>query len=572
MPLPAANVGGAAGSVRQLAKFMTHFLGRSGSTKGASLEYHAASMPADLPSFLKSGERARLLPVAADSSKEVRAASIALAVLSAVPDFRAAMLSTIGQRAGSRAKLDCYTEVVFASEPPDMKCRPDGLLVLEGGKGRSWSCLVEVKIGSAMLDAAQVERYAALAKLNGIDAVLTISNQFVATPTHSPLRLSKSALKGVDLFHWSWMFLLTQALLVLNDETVETPAEEFILREFARHVEHPATGASRFEQMNAEWKDLVSKVQSGAVLARTDPAVEMSVGSWHQAMRDLSLMLSRQLRTLVTISLTKPHREDYDTRLKDDSDTLLRDHKLTCTFDVPDAAAPMDITADLLRRSFVVSMSLAAPKDKQRASARINWLLKQLTKSQASGVQIRANWPGRAAPTQASLEALRANPECLEAENKSLAPYSFDVLLVADLAGKFAGRRTFIEHLEEVVPLFYKDVGEHLRAYVPPPPKLKDAKSADKDEEPSDEVAAADKSVAQAEKASGPQPTADSGAGTKEQGDTFFYLDAAGEQHGPCLTADLKKLHAAGTVTDASYVYRVGDEEWKTYGAIGAQL
>jgi hypothetical protein len=273
----------------------------------------------------------------------------------------------------------------------------------------------------------------------------------------------------------------------------------------------------------------------------------------------LSLMLSRQLRTLVTISLPKSHREDQEARLKDDSDALIREHKLTCTLDVPDAAAPLDITADLLRRSVVVSMSLTAPKDKQRASARINWLLKQLAKSQAPGVQIRANWPGRAAATQASLDILRQNPESLEADNKSLAPYSFDVLLVADLAGKFAGRRTFIEQLEEVVPLFYKDVGEHLRAYVPPPPKLKEAKSE------SAEAEAAGAGATPSSEAKQPDTSED--AGTKEQGDSFFYLDAGGEQHGPCLAADLKKLHAAGTLTTDTYVYKVGDEDWKTYAA-----
>jgi hypothetical protein len=544
---------------------MTRISARPESTRSLRLAYHTNHMPTDLPPFLKSGEPARLLPVVADSSKEVRAASIAMAVLSTVPDFRAAMLSTIGQRAGSRARLDCYTEVVFANEPPDMKCRPDGLLVLEGGKGRTWSCLVEVKIGAAQLEADQVERYAALAKLNGIDAILTISNQFVATPTHSPLSLSKSSLKGIEIFHWSWMFLLTQALLVLNDETVETPAEEFMLREFARHLDHPATGTSRFDQMNPEWKDLVSKVQSGAVLNRNDAAVELSVGAWHQEVRDLSLMLSRQLRTLVSICLPKNHREDYDARLKDDSDFLIREHKLSCTLDIPDAAAPLDITADLLRRSVVVSMSLTAPKDKQRASARINWLLRQLAKSEAGGIQIRANWPGRAASTQAPLEAVRENPERLEADNKSLAPHSFDVLLVADLAGKFAGRRTFIEQLEEVVPLFYKDVGEHLRAYVPPPPKLKDTKADATEDNDSSENAGDEKSVTKAEELSSPQPTEESDAGTKEQGDMFFYLDAAGEQHGPCLAADLKKLRAAGTLTSESYVYKVGDEDWKAY-------
>ena len=42
-----------------------------------------------------------------------------------------------------------------------------------------------------------------------------------------------------------------------------------------------------------------------------------------------------------------------------------------------------------------------------------------------------------------------------------------------DLAGKFGGVKTFVESAKEAVPLFYKDVGEHLRAWVPPPPKLK---------------------------------------------------------------------------------------------------
>ena len=31
----------------------------------------------------------------------------------------------------------------------------------------------------------------------------------------------------------------------------------------------------------------------------------------------------------------------------------------------------------------------------------------------------------------------------------------------------------FVECSSKEVPLFYKDVGEHLRAWVPPPPKLK---------------------------------------------------------------------------------------------------
>src|SRR3546814_14869101 len=67
------------------------------------------------------------------------------------------------------------------------------------------------------LEVEQVERYLAIARAVRLDAVLTISNQFVALPSHSPLSLLKSATKGVELYHWSWMSLLTQAQLLLGD-------------------------------------------------------------------------------------------------------------------------------------------------------------------------------------------------------------------------------------------------------------------------------------------------------------------------------------------------------------------
>ncbi len=55
----------------------------------------------------------------------------------------------------------------------------------------------------------------------------------------------------------------------------------------------------------------------------------------------------------------------------------------------------------------------------------------------------------------------------------------FEVMMVRDLAGKFGGRKTFIEILESIVPEFYEQVGQHLRSWVPPPPKLKAKPTAD---------------------------------------------------------------------------------------------
>ncbi|WP_366552836.1 hypothetical protein [Aquibaculum sediminis] len=104
----------------------------------------------DRPSFLEGGEQARLIPVAADSNREARAASILLATLLAVPPFAKLMLGQLGQRIGSRAALDCYTEVVFCRNGgAEDGCRPDGLILLDGGRGRQWFRLVEARIGTA---------------------------------------------------------------------------------------------------------------------------------------------------------------------------------------------------------------------------------------------------------------------------------------------------------------------------------------------------------------------------------------------------------------------------------------
>ena len=60
----------------------------------------------ELPKFIERGEIARLIPVVADTSKENRAASILLATLMSVENFRKALLESVGQRVGSRAKID----------------------------------------------------------------------------------------------------------------------------------------------------------------------------------------------------------------------------------------------------------------------------------------------------------------------------------------------------------------------------------------------------------------------------------------------------------------------------------
>lgn len=426
-----------------------------------------------LPDYLASGEPARLIPVAADTHKEARAASIVLACFMGVPEFARKMLGSLGQRMGARAKIACFTEIVFKGEAGEVNCRPDGLIILDGGRGRTWRCLVEAKIARSELDPEQVISYLALAKRHKIDALLTVSNQFVALPTHHPIRVPKSALKGVGLLHWSWMYLLTQARLLADEQNFDSPERCLILSEMIRYLSHPAVGVSSFDRMNREWKELNGQIQAGARLVRSSPAVENTVSAWQQEVRDLCLLLTRKVGRPVHIRLPKAHSNDPASRIRDEAAQLVAKNELRCVLDVPDAAAPMEVLADLKRRSICVSMTLTAPKDKQRTSSRVNWLIRQLSKTMPEDIFVRATWPGRTPDTQAPLVSLREAAGLLDAGNKSAVPSRFTVLLIRDLAGRFSGTKTFIESVEAAVPAFYEQVGQHLRIYVSAPPRVR---------------------------------------------------------------------------------------------------
>jgi hypothetical protein len=425
------------------------------------------------PDFLDRGEAARLIPVVADASKEARAASVLMASLMSVPSFAREVFSTIGQRVGTRADLQCFTEIRFKNDE-GINLRPDGLMVLDGGRGRTWSCLVEAKIGNAELDLEQVEAYLQLAKLNEIQAVITISNQFVALPTHSPLKISRNSLRSVELYHWSWAYLRTTAQLLLNDDEAASMSEDqrYILSEVHRYLNHDSTGANRFDRMNSDWKEIVGMVISNAVLNKNSPIVENTVAAWHQESKDICLLMTESVRRSVNLRLSRSHSNDPQQRLRDDCEHLATKSELACVLEIPDAASPLEVTAGLKTRSICVSMTLAAPKDRQRASSRISWLLRQLAKANPEDIYIRCNWPGRAPSTQAKLSEVRYESAVLIGENSSLLPNSFDVMLIRDIAGKFSGTKTFIEQLESAVPGFYSEVGQFLRVHVPPPPQV----------------------------------------------------------------------------------------------------
>ena len=440
----------------------------------------------ELPDVISSGEVARLIPVIADSRKEQRATSVFLATLTAIPQFAQAISSSIGQRVGTRTVVDTYTEVTLKSLDPSATERPDGFVRLRTGKN-VWMALVEAKIGSAKLSKEQVEQYLRLAKANGIEALITISNQFATLPDHHPISVKKMLTRKTSLFHWSWTYILTEAILLQENKVLTDPDQAFILREFIRFFSHDSAGVIGFDQMPADWKGVIDTLQRGGSLKKSRNEIAAVIAAWHQELRDIALGLSRHLGRQVSVRISKKHEKDMASRLADDVDHLEKKHSLIGSIAIPDAASDIHVEADLKSRILNVSMTVDAPADRATGKARINWIRKQLTKCEIDGVSISAIWPSKAPDTTQNLSELRQDSLSILSAGSKTPPRAFRIGLTVDNPRRFSGRRTFIEDLESVIPSFYDNVGQHLQRWQPKPPKpirsnqLKDPSHPDSD-------------------------------------------------------------------------------------------
>ena len=430
---------------------------------------------ADLPDVLVRGERSRLFPVLADTSKEGRTLSIFLSCLETVPELGRSLLASIDVGVGSRAQIETYTEVVLKKNATQKSYRPDGLIRVTNGS-KSWTALVEAKVGNAELTLDQLETYLDLARQNGIDALVTLSNQFASLPSHHPVNVGASARKKVELFHWSWMYVLTQSTLLLSQEDVTDREQRVVLREMNRFLLHQSSGVKGFDQMPPCWGDAISKVLAGGTIPQNSADARELVSAWHQEVGDLSLVLSRQLETGVKVRIPKAFVMSPNDRQKADQKTLSEQALLHTTLDVPDTAGAINVCADLKKRSILISMRLRAPDDMKTSKARVNWLLRQLQKAEPLNIHIRCFWPGKTPATQHTLAALRTEPEIVNTDRQTQAVLSFEIIMAKDLGAKFSQRKLFLSELEALVPAFYNQAAQHLKAWRARAPKISEAK------------------------------------------------------------------------------------------------
>ncbi len=410
---------------------------------------------------------ARIIPVSglsAADEQERRGASALLAVMHAVNEYGRSILQFFGAPAG---RIETFIEVPF--ELGGVKYRPDGLIQVTRGI-RTWTALVEVKTLRNKLDEKQVKAYLDIARQEGFDAVITISNEMSTVGGAHPLSVEKRMTRKVSLHHISWSHLHAEALISQRNRSVKDPVQAWLLTEFIRYLEYPKSGAIDFDDMGPSWVT-VRKAALDSTLRAQDPATHEVVDHYSQLMRFVAMSLSSQLGVHVHRVLAKKDREDPTSYVSRMANEFATSGRMFGSVAVPDAVAPIEVTADLRAGRIFCSATIAAP-NAGRATTRVNWLLRQL-KDAPSDLMICANGVRTkdAGPTF-RLDKINEQPECLLPHPK-FEVRSFSLTLSAPAGGKRGqGTASFVDSVLGLVNRFYEGVIQEMRAWNPPAPKI----------------------------------------------------------------------------------------------------
>jgi hypothetical protein len=429
----------------------------------------------DLEKIRKSmvkGRPARLFPVLPESKKEERATSILLSVFTVVPDLAREILSSASAPIGKRSTVTCFTEVSFKGV--NSKSRPDGLVVVST-TGKEWVALVETKVGRNDLTTDQVEGYLDIAREQGFDAVITISNQFAALPTHHPVNVNKTKTRTVELFHFSWLSIISKSILLVDSKTVSDVEQSFMLKELIRFLEDDASGILSNARMSSDWKDTCNLVHQNTPLKKSDDAIAQAVSDWHQLVRYLSIRLSVSLGESCNIWMPRKHTNNPPVRLAEDVTDLVTKQSLTTEIEIPNAAGRIEMVVSLLRKTLDLRVNVDTPKDVKQQRTAINFVLSQLKDSTHEDILIRVNWPRRVAATELPLQRALDEDEkkALVPDNFKDLPTSIDIIRIVDLGGKLKTATGLPEIAEHEVIRFYQDVVQGLKRWVPEAPKVR---------------------------------------------------------------------------------------------------
>lgn len=428
-----------------------------------------------------SWREARLIPtsgIRGAVDQEVRATSALLSVLSVIPSFAHSVLKPLGAPLGkTRANVDCFIEVAFEDKKKKSSSRPDGLIRVTRGS-TVWTALVEVKTQSNCLDKEQVEAYMDVARENGFDSVITISNEIPPIQGTHLLALDGRKLRSIPVHHFSWVRLISLAIMERDVHGIDDPEQSWILGELIRYLEHENSGTLDFTDMGSSWSTVLDKVKTSLV-RRNDEDVLDVVTRFDGLIRYLCLKLSQRLGVDVTPQLPRKQRDDPEARAAILTTELETEGMLPAKIRIPGTVADLEIRCDFRAKQVVTSAQFSASGHSRNLS-RVNWLIRPL--DEREDVVIEAH--GSRRKFAATLSDFHEDTkDVLPSDFPEISGFNVSLVRPLGLQKTTSGRSSFINSVAEAIDDFYANILQRQKQWTPPAPKYRPTPTSTEEED-----------------------------------------------------------------------------------------
>lgn len=408
---------------------------------------------------------ARLIPTL-KTGDEMALTSIFLSAVRLIKEFRDSIFKEI--KLSRSGKAYYYTEAVFEGFPNN---RIDGLIIIVTKGVITDAVFLEMKSKNNGIDPNQIDSYLQVATKLKVEKLVTVSNEFVADPTHSPISIKVP--KKISLLHFSWTYFVTlgQLLLYKNDTNIEDEDQVEIMKEVLTYFDSPLSGVCGYTQMKYGWKELAENIHGQKPLKESDEYIHDAVLSWYEEVKDMTLLLSRKLGVLAKSTSRTSNS------LKSDVKKVVRHNYVSANIAIKNAVSDIKIKAEFERRTVNMSIKITPPLDKGNV-ARISWLIKQLEnakkKSETAFEKLSDKiW------IEANIKFAKENIKIKLSEINSLQELSkgkeiqgFSIVLVNGYGSNFASVKKFVQLIEQQLLDYYEGIVQHTSNWTRPAPKL----------------------------------------------------------------------------------------------------
>ncbi|WP_108801537.1 hypothetical protein [Aquimarina sp. Aq107] len=423
----------------------------------------------DFDLFVQSGQikiqQAKLIPTL-KTGDEMALTSIFLSTIRLVKEYRDGIFKSIKlSRAG---KAYYYTETCF---PDISSSRIDGLIIVVTKGIITDAVFFEMKNKNNGIDLKQVEDYLSISKSLKVNKLVTVSNEFVADSTHSPVKAKVP--RNISLYHFSWTYLITKGRLLLfkNDLRIQDNDQVEIMSEALHYFESSVSGISGFIQMKAGWKELAESIRAQKALKQSDYFIEEAVLSWYEEEKDMALLLSRKLGVLV-----KSSSKNKDS-VKNDIKKVIKDNYINGELVIKNAASDIKLMVEFERRIVSMSVKLTPPLDRGN-KAKITWIGKQLENCKKKNDTLFSKLE-KELIIEADIKYAKANIKVKLSEFDELIELTkdkeiqgFKITLNRGFGAGFASVKKFIVLIDNMVLEYYEGIVQYVSTWTRPTPKI----------------------------------------------------------------------------------------------------